>query len=158
MSKNRRRSNLPNSRLQLRLVFSFLAIGLSCLIAQFVFSYYAIRELATLFPAELDGPMEKLLTETLLYQFLFASSLMVPLMVSAGILLTFRVAGPAYRMEKYLKAISEGEQLPPCKLRNGDELQPLCDNLNAAVDYLRAQSQPTPTKTKTQKAPAHAAV
>ena len=138
MSKNRRRSNLPNSRLQLKVVGVFLSIGLACLFAQFLFGRYAISELTALFANSKLGASEAMIMESLWIYFLFAGCLLVPLTISAGILVTFRIAGPAYRMERYLRDVASGADLPPCTLRKGDDLQELCDALNAAVDRLKA--------------------
>jgi len=56
-----------------------------------------------------------------------------------GILLTFRLAGPIYRFEQYLRSVARGEQIGPCKIRKGDELQFLCDAINDATEPLRME-------------------
>ena len=61
-------------------------------------------------------------------------AIVLPAVISVGILLTFRIAGPIYRFEEYLKAVARGENVGPCKIRKGDQLQPLCDAINAATD------------------------
>ena len=39
-----------------------------------------------------------------------------------------------------LQSIAQGEDVGPCRIRKGDELQELCRRINAAVDALRARS------------------
>jgi hypothetical protein len=53
----------------------------------------------------------------------FTLAVIVPLLVAVGILLTFRTAGPLYRLETHLEAVIAGRETGPCRLRDGDELQ-----------------------------------
>lgn len=73
----------------------------------------------------------------LLETFGLSLAILVPVTFVFGILLTFRVAGPIYRFEQYLRSVAKGEQIGPCKIRQGDELQPLCDAINEATEPLR---------------------
>ena len=76
--------------------------------------------------------------------------LFLPLTFCIGVLVTFRIAGPVYRFEQYLKQVSRGEQLGPCKIRDGDEFQGLCDLINEATRHLReapAEEQPVAEST-----------
>jgi hypothetical protein len=63
----------------------------------------------------------------------------LPLMFAFGVLLTFRVAGPVYRFEQFLRSVAKGEQVEPCVLRDGDQLENLCEAINAATAPLRDQ-------------------
>lgn len=60
-----------------------------------------------------------------------------PSLLVFSILMTFRFAGPLYRIRRHLREIADGEQPGECRLRDGDELQDLCDVLNRAVARLR---------------------
>lgn len=63
--------------------------------------------------------------------------LLVPVMTLVGILITHRIAGPAYRMRMHLEAIETTGEIPgPCKIRKGDELQELCSLLNQAIEVV----------------------
>ena len=66
--------------------------------------------------------------------------MLLPLTIAIGILVTFRIAGPLYRFERFLELVIRGEQVGPCKLRNGDELQDLCDLINEATRPLRMRT------------------
>jgi hypothetical protein len=54
-----------------------------------------------------------------------------------GVLSTFRIAGPIYRFEQYLRQVVKGEAEGPCRIRDGDELWDLCDLINQATAPLR---------------------
>ena len=71
----------------------------------------------------------------------FSLVILLPVIFAFGILLTFRIAGPVYRFEQYLGSVARGEQLGPCKIRDGDELQNLCDAINAATEPLRMRHE-----------------
>ena len=60
--------------------------------------------------------------------------LLVPAIVGLGILATFRIAGPIYRMEAHLRSVVEGTARGPCKVRENDELQEFCALLNQALE------------------------
>ncbi|HVS17315.1 MAG TPA: hypothetical protein VMT18_01855 [Planctomycetota bacterium] len=64
---------------------------------------------------------------------------LLPLTAGLGVLLTFRWAGPLYRMHVHLGAVVEGSAQGPCRIREGDELQELCGLLNDALaaEYAR---------------------
>jgi len=137
---NKRRSSLPNPRLQLKMILLFICTGLVGLIAQYVFTLYAVFELESVYPEHRDYSV--MVTDIMLRQLLVSACFMVPLTLSAGIVVTHRVAGPVYRFTKHMLGIARGENPEPCKIRNGDEFNELCDAINRAVSRLR-ESDPT---------------
>jgi len=131
----RRSKKLVNVRLQLKLVGVFL--GLACLaaLAQVVILDRILGDL------RIESPSGSVSTTNLLFSGLgYTLLLLVPTMGVVGVLITHRIAGPAYRFERYLEALARGEYTGPCRIREGDEFQAVCDQLNAAVDALRAQA------------------
>lgn len=58
---------------------------------------------------------------------------LLPLTAALGVALTFRRAGPLYRMHVHLAQVAQGRANGPCRIREGDELQVLCDLLNDAL-------------------------
>jgi len=50
----------------------------------------------------------------------------------------FRIAGPLYRFETYLRSIIRGEEPRDMKLRRGGALQELCELLKRALEVTRA--------------------
>jgi hypothetical protein len=57
----------------------------------------------------------------------------------AGIVFTHKVAGPLFKMQRYLKRIGEGRFVEPVPLRRGDDLQELFAELCCAIRALRTR-------------------
>ena len=68
------------------------------------------------------------------------TSVLLPLMLVVGVLVTHRVAGPIYRFEQHLGAIARGEDPGVCRIRKTDELHDLCRIINEAVDAMKTQA------------------
>ncbi|MEE8141464.1 MAG: hypothetical protein V3T77_00020 [Planctomycetota bacterium] len=138
--QHKRKKKLPKPALQLKIVMIFLCLGLSCVLLQFTMFSRTISEMALQVPGEgmsLSGKVFDILWRDLF----IALALLIPLTVSVGIIVTFRIAGPVYRFESYLRSIAGGENPGPCSIRRGDELQELCTAINLAVDALRQQNE-----------------
>jgi len=134
----RRRQKLIKPGIQLRLVFSFVGLSVMGLTLQFLLLGSRLTNAA----AGLDGGGGDLAAEVprmLLEVFGLSFAIIVPVTFVFGILLTFRLAGPIYRFEQYLRSVAKGEQIGPCKIRKGDELQSLCDAINDATEPIRMQ-------------------
>lgn len=78
-------------------------------------------------------------SEIILIGLLGTLTVLVPIMMAVGILMTHRIAGPIYRFEQHFKALARGEDPGLCRIRSGDELQELCGLINAGIAGLRAQ-------------------
>lgn len=72
-------------------------------------------------------------------QILLSLLLMTPVVVLIAILLSHRIAGPIYRLEKTLAALAEGDIATRVTLRKRDELKSLADGINLVVDSLRSK-------------------
>lgn len=57
----------------------------------------------------------------------------------AGIVFTHKVAGPLFKMQRYLKRIGEGRFVEPVPLRRGDDLQEIFAELCTAIRVLRTR-------------------
>ncbi|MEM7164133.1 MAG: hypothetical protein AAF581_01640 [Planctomycetota bacterium] len=134
----KRRSKIPKPELQLKLVFVFLCVALACVLLQFNLLNSAIADVATKIPGE-GLIISQKISEVLKKHLFIGVALLVPLTVSVGVLVTFRIAGPVYRFEEYLKKIADGGDPGPLSIRKGDELGDLCHAINAAVATLREQ-------------------
>ncbi|MEM6675766.1 MAG: hypothetical protein AAF726_23150 [Planctomycetota bacterium] len=131
----KRKRKLINKALQLKLVGTFSAIGATCALFQVVLINFGLLDVAKGLPgggAELLQEARWMMLENVLWTF----GALIPLMTGIGIMVTFRIAGPAYRMQMHLNEIAEGGPVRPCKIRKGDELQDLCDALNAALERI----------------------
>jgi len=129
----KRRIKLIKPRLQLKLIGVFMGLsGLSFLLQILVLGR-RLSEMSMMLPndgAYLHTLTPGLLTDVLLFSF----GLLLPLTFAVGVVVTFRIAGPVYRFEQYLGAVRRGEATEPCRIRRGDELQDLCDEINLTVE------------------------
>ena len=141
----RRRRKLIKPGIQLRLVLSFVGLSVMGLTLQFLLLGSRLTNAA----AGLEGGGGDLAQEVpamLLEIFGLSLAILVPVTFVFGILLTFRLAGPIFRFEQYLKTVAKGEQIGPCKIRRGDELQTLCDAINEATEPLRMRRPAPPSE------------
>jgi len=143
----RRKKKLINPRLQLRLVGIFLcAAGLAVQVEAILITMTLARLSRTLTHdgSELLEQLPEFVRTNLLLTFL----LLTPLMLGVGIVATFKIAGPLHNFEQFLRAVRDGQQVEPCQIRKGDELQTLCTLLNEVTAPLRerAASNSGPTR------------
>lgn len=134
----RRRIKLINPKLQLKMVGVFVGLSALGFLLQSLHVGLRLSELSASMPeggSYLMAVMPELPLEILLVSF----GMLLPLTIAVGILVTFRIAGPAYRFEKYLKAVIRGEEVGPCRIRKGDEFQELCELINQATAATREQ-------------------
>lgn len=138
----KRRIKLIKPRLQLKLIGAFMGLsGLSFLLQVLVLGR-RLSEMSVMLPndgAYLHSLTPGLLTDVLLFSF----GLLLPLTFAVGVVVTFRIAGPVYRFEQYLTAVRNGEATEPCRIRRGDELQDLCDEINLTVEAVRSPIEAT---------------
>jgi hypothetical protein len=137
-STSRRTRKLIQPRLQLKLVLSFLGLTVLALTLQSLLLGALLAHLAAELPQDgthLLQALPSLLTSTIL----LSLSVCLPLTFCVGVILTFRVAGPLYRMEQYLRQLARGETSSPCRIRREDELQEFCAVLNEATAPLLQQ-------------------
>lgn len=133
-----RRNRLPRPRLQLRLVGAFAGLCALAIVAQTLAMGAQMTELAESLPA--DGPrLADSLPSALWSSLAWSCALVLPAVLIIGVQLTFRIAGPLYRFEHHLRAVTRGEQPGPCKIRKGDDLQELCELINDALEVARTQ-------------------
>jgi len=142
MSKNakeRRRIKLIKPRLQLKLIAVFVGLSGLGFLLQSLHVGLRLSELAANVPE--GGPYLMAVMPELPLEILAVSfGMLMPLIVAVGILITFRIAGPIHRFEDYLRRVIAGEQVSPCKLRDGDNLLELCDLINQATESLRLKN------------------
>lgn len=135
--KQLRTRKLIDKSLQFRLVGAFVAVGCVATLFQVVLLNQSMLKLSESMASNGD----LLLQETppvLVRSVLITLCVLVPAMTLVGILVTHRIAGPAYRMRMHLKEIEESGEVPrPCRIRKHDELQEMCQLLNQAIDAIR---------------------
>jgi hypothetical protein len=133
--KKLRTRKVIKPKLQMGLISVFVLIAASAVLAQAVVLNTTVigassrmgdegRELLALWPSMLWKNV------------LLTCVLLVPSTFVIGVLTTFRIAGPLYRMEMHLKQLIRGERPGRCVVRKNDALQDFCQLLNEAVAAL----------------------
>lgn len=148
----RRRVKLIKPQLQLKLVGVFVGLSALGFLLQSLHVGLRLSELASHVPeggSYLMAMLPALPLEILLVSF----GMLLPLTIAVGIMVTFRIAGPVYRFEQYLKAVVRGEEFGPCRIRKGDEFQELCELINEATASVRTQRAAQRERTTTPEAP-----
>ncbi len=138
MADFKRRKKLIKPKLQLQLTLTFVGLSVLGLMMQSLLFMAKISELSFTLPND-GSRLMSVMSETLTEIFLVSTFVFLPLTLIVGILMTFRVAGPAYRMEVYLRDLKAGKYSGPCYIRKGDKLVELCDEMNGAIESLIAR-------------------
>ncbi len=136
MKNYRRKKKLIEPRLQLKFALIFVSTaGLSVLVQMIVLGHI-LSDLAASLPN--DGVvLLSRVPEALRNATLFTFALLAPLILVIGILSTFRIVGPMYRFREFLGKVIRGENPPPCRIRDNDDLQDFCELLNEVTAPLR---------------------
>lgn len=121
----------------------FVGLSALALLLQFVLFTNVVHGIAVELPNDGEVMMEEFVGRMF---FVLAASAFVflPLTFLVGILTTFRVAGPLYRIERFLVAVAEGGQEPDVRLRRKDRLEALADAANRATRPLRPRAPDRP--------------
>jgi len=134
-----RKKKLINPGLQLRLVAIFLCTAALAVQAEAILITYMLTRLAARMPTDGNLLLSEL-PEFVRTNLLLTFAVLGPLTLVVGIVATYRIAGPLYRFEQFLRNMREGKQIEPCTLRKGDELHEMCDLLNDVTRPLRTRS------------------
>jgi hypothetical protein len=123
----RRRRYLINKRMQLGLTtrFTFLTVLFSAFIAFEVF--------ITIWPVVsglIPGPLMHIVRHQIFMRFVVFIIPVIFVITGFSIVLTHRIAGPLYRLEKTLDAFMEGQDVGDIRLRKNDELKGLAERIN----------------------------
>jgi hypothetical protein len=132
----RRRRKLVKPGIQLRLGAIFAGLTFLCLLLQWLLFSALLAGEADSMPVGSEYLLD--LVPSLLFRSLaFSVLLALPLTLLAGVHATFRITGPIHRFEVYLRAVADGTQHGPCKIRKGDALGELCELINEATEPVR---------------------
>jgi len=114
-----------------------LAVAISSVIAAIILYFYARQEVVDSF---FTAHVKIRRVSDLLLPVVFAGSA-VSLVVGVvlSLFLPQKIAGPIYRIEQGLKQIGDGDLTTTIRLRDGDRLQDLAENVNKATSSLRSQ-------------------
>ncbi|MGK0218614.1 MAG: hypothetical protein ACI9HE_002108 [Planctomycetota bacterium] len=144
-----RRRKLIKPRLQLKLTGLFVGLSALSLLLQLVLVTNRISHVALELPS--DGAVLLGLSSSVLLDVLAGSFLVfLPLTLLVGVIATFRIAGPLYRIEMFLNAVEAGECPPDFHLRKKDELQDLAAQLVRVTRPLRVSSSDSESTESTE--------
>lgn len=136
--KNRRRKYLIMPAFQIRTVLTMTAV-----LTAFVFILLSLAfYIAAQYVPILEGRSVQKEFQEIYNLFAYQLSVMTVFVIfgsfSLGIIITHKIAGPLFAIERYLdKIIENSENLEDLKLRKGHELQSLVDKINKVKNKLR---------------------
>lgn len=136
--KYRRTQYLVAKKFQLRYVgLILLLVSLTAILCSYVI-YYTMMvtmgdKLANVYP---QGRLMSIVS-TVNLRILLSLILVAPLVVIVGIMASHKIAGPIYRIEKFLTSMAAGELSQHITLRKNDELVSLANGINTVIDSLK---------------------
>lgn len=140
MTKHNRKKKLIKPALQLKLAGIFMGAALAVVSIQAYTLNKTTLALASYLPNDQEL-FRKLWPDYFLQNTALAGLLILVAMFGVGVAVTFRIAGPLYRFERYLRDLRDGTETGPCNLRANDDLKEFCDLLNEATAPVRARNQ-----------------
>ena len=134
----RRKRKLVRMELQLKVVFVTLFVASLVLLINFQLSLASLWSLSSRLTGatSIASALEEL-RRSLIGKFLISVGIAVPLAAAVGILYSFRFCGPIYRFKKYFKELLTGRWDTRCFLRQGDDLQDVCESIRLAMDSVQ---------------------
>lgn len=136
-----RKKYLVDSKLQLHVIGTMITIAVTAALFQVVLLNKSVLTVAQ----ETGATGQSLLSQLpsiLSANVALTLGVLVPAMALVGMVMTHRIAGPAYAMEHYLRKVAdEGLGESRCSIRQGDQMQGLCDALNLALERVASEQR-----------------
>ncbi len=127
MHQRKIRNFLIKRPMQLRVTLGFVGLALAALILGEVLVYQVFWPLTTALPRD-----TAMIIRPQLFTIVFWYSVpLVIFVILGGIVITHRIAGPAYHIERNLDKLLQDEPIELIHLRKGDELKELAEKINA---------------------------
>lgn len=136
--KFKRKQYLVAKKFQLKYVgLILLLMFLTACMCSYIVYYTSMllmgEKLADVYPQGRLVHIVKIVNFRILLSLIFVT----PLVALIGIFASHRIAGPIYRMEKFMSGVASGNLTSRITLRSKDELITLADGVNNIVDSLR---------------------
>lgn len=137
--KFRRLRYFISARYQLKyigtiLIFMLLAVAVSTYTVYFTGMTIFAEKLSNVYPQARVVPLLNMVN----YRIIINILLLIPVVVFISMYLSHKIAGPIYRLERYLTDMAAGQLVAHVKLRKGDEFGSLAAKINDVTDSLRA--------------------
>ena len=134
----KRKQYLVSARFQLKYVgLILLLMFITAVICSYVVYYSSMILLAEKLANVYPQGMLMAIIKTVNFRVMLSVVLMMPVVAYIGIFLSHKIAGPIYRMEKFLGSMTGGDLASRIVLRKGDELGSIADKINLLSDSLR---------------------
>ena len=138
-AKYRRKQYLIAKKFQLKYVgMILLLVSLTAIMCSYVIYYTMMLmmgdKLANVYP---QGRLISIVN-MVNFRILLTMLLVAPLVVIIGIWASHKIAGPIYRIEKFLVSMADGDLSRPLTLRRNDELLSLAGGINRVIDSVKA--------------------
>lgn len=138
-TRYKRRQYIIAPKFQLKYVGLILALVFFTALLCSYFVYYTVMlvlgdKLANIYPQGRLVSIVNMVNFRILLSMLF----LIPLVFILGILASHKIAGPIYRIEKFLNAMASGELLEKLTLRRKDELVSLANGINVVSDAMKS--------------------
>ncbi|MDP3730678.1 MAG: methyl-accepting chemotaxis protein [Candidatus Omnitrophota bacterium] len=135
----RRKQYFIAKKFQLRYVgMILLLVSLTAVMCSYVIYYTMMLtmgdKLANVYP---QGRLMSIVN-MVNFRILFSMLLVAPLVIMIGIYASHKIAGPIYRIERFLASMVDGDISEPLTLRKNDELISLADGINRLADSIKS--------------------
>lgn len=134
MEKSNRKTIFIKKDLQVKFI---LFILLSVLFGMVLFGYQFLTFLQNIFK---DHPvlLQRVYEEgpSLLYPLIIKSTIFFALLAMISALLSHRIAGPIYHIERICREVKKGDKQARVRLRKGDAFFDLADEFNSMMDAI----------------------
>lgn len=139
--KFKRKQYIVSTRFQMRYVGQILLlVFLTAVLCSYVVYYTSMislgEKLSNVYPQGRLVSIVKAVNFRILLSIIFVS----PLVALIGIFLSHKIAGPIYRMERFVETMRAGDLTGKLALRQGDELIALANGIDALNEQLRAKT------------------
>ncbi|MFA4842836.1 MAG: methyl-accepting chemotaxis protein [Candidatus Omnitrophota bacterium] len=136
--KIRRRIYLIQTKFQLKytgiiLVSMFIAAWITGSTVYYTGWLLMGEKLANVYPQGRLVSIMRVIDLTLILRLL----LLTPLVALLSIFISHKIAGPLYRVERFIKGVARGDLSSKLRLRKGDELQELAEAINDMTDDIK---------------------
>ncbi len=143
MAKNQRKVYLINPSFQLRVTSYFIILAVINILVFYGCVYYFFDMFISK-GAELGLPKNHALFLFMKEQlgqmtsvFIFTSLITVFIILVAGVIISHRIAGPMYRLNKDLKEMAKNQELKSLKFRKKDFFQEIPEAFNQVVESFK---------------------
>ena len=144
----RRRNKLPKREFQLRLILRIVllvaaSVAVSGVVTSAVFHHWRALQYRgddpfQYLPEDADAPVESPAAMRVMLPALLISALVtVAVAASLSLIWSFHIAGPLFRFQACAARIARGDLTTRVRIREGDELRDVADNLDDMVSQLR---------------------